>query len=44
MNRQEFEQKFEEGAKSAFAWGQAHTMVVTHLLAFAAGFVLKWVL
>jgi len=41
MNKDEFEQKFEAGAKAAWLWSTTHTIVVTHLLAFAAGFVVR---
>ncbi len=37
MNKEEFEEK----AKAAWTWGTTHTLIVTHLLAFAAGFVVR---
>lgn len=36
--------KIESAAKSIWAWGTAHTLVVSHAAAFGAGFVLKWLL
>ena len=42
MNRDEFEQKFEDGAKAGWDWAATHVIVVTHSLAFVFGFLTKW--
>ncbi len=44
MNRQEFEQKFESGAKSVSDWIGAHKMTAACIGCFTAGLILGLVL
>lgn len=44
MNRQEFEQSFNKGAASVWAWSQVHTTTAVGLVCFVAGYVLRWII